>query len=218
VSDGGLPGILRRIGYGALAINALGGAVALALYRVVRHGERETLHAPADAIVVLGAEVQPSGRPSAALRGRVRRAVALYHDGYAPRVVMTGGVGESGIAEATVMQALAVAHGVPEGAIVLEPHATRTVESARAVGALARAAGWRSVIVVSDPFHLRRTALLFAAEGLAVQTAGTDDYYFTRRFRRFYRGREVAALVAQTLMGEIPLRAWRQVRRTTDDD
>ncbi len=156
------------------------------------------MHGAADAIIVLGAQVHRDGRPSAALRGRVRRAVALYHAGYAPRLIVTGGVGESGIAEAAVMEAIAVAHGVPADAIVLEARATRTLESAQAVGALVRAAGWRSVIVVSDPFHLWRSALLFRAEGLAVQTAATDDGYFSARSRRYYRAREMAALIVQT--------------------
>ncbi len=186
----------------------LGGCAFAALYASVRRGERETVRRPADAIVVLGAQVHIGGRPSAALRGRVQRGVALYQHGYAPRILMTGGVGESGIAEAVVMQALAVGMGVPEAAVGLEPQATRTVESAENVGALARAAGWESVIVVSDPFHLRRSALLFATEGLAVQTAGTDDRYFSPQSRRYYRLREVAALIVQMGLREIPLSSW----------
>jgi uncharacterized SAM-binding protein YcdF (DUF218 family) len=208
-----VPIIVRRLGVGALAIGAAGAVSVAVLYAIVRYGERETVRAPADAIVVLGAQVQRNGRPSAALRGRVRRAMALYHAGLAPRLVVTGGVGEAGIAEASVMQALAVAGGVPETAIVMEPRAARTLESGHAVGLIGRQAGWRSVIVVSDPFHLWRTALIFVAEGFAVQTAGADDRYYTARSRRFYRGREMAALFVQTVAGEIPLNVWRRAAR-----
>lgn len=203
---------VRKPGYVALAIGSAGAVATLAtlgLYGVVRHGERETVHRAADALIVLGAQVHRNGRPSAALRGRVLRAVELYHGGYAPRMILTGGVGDAGVSEAAVMQAVAIAHRVPERALVLEPHATRTSESAQAVGTIARRNGWHAVIVVSDPFHLWRSALLFVAEGLAVQTAATDDRYFTRRSRRYYRGREVAALIVQTVRGEIPLRAWQ---------
>ena len=203
----------RKRGGGILAVVATGAAIVAALYAFVRRGERETVRTPADAIIVLGAQVHRNGRPSAALRGRVQRAVALYHAGMAPRLVVTGGVGEAGISEASVMQALAVAVGVPESAIVIEPRATRTLESARAVGMIGRQAGWQSVIVVSDPFHLWRTALMFVMEGFTVRTAATDDRYYTTRSRRFYRGREMAALFVQTVTGEIPLRAWRRVVR-----
>jgi uncharacterized SAM-binding protein YcdF (DUF218 family) len=212
---------MRRVGISALGTGAAGLASVAALYAVVRYGERETVHTPADALIVLGAQVHRNGRPSAALQGRVRRAVALYHAGLAPRLVVTGGVGEAGIAEASVMQALAVAGGVPEEAVVIESRATRTLESARAIGVLGRRAGWQSVIIVSDPFHLWRTALLFLKEGFAVQTAATDDRYYTARSRRYYRMREMAALFVQTVAGEIPLRAWwraaRQRRGVHDD-
>jgi uncharacterized SAM-binding protein YcdF (DUF218 family) len=204
---------VRRLGCVAPVIGSVGA--------IVRRGEQETVRVPADAIVVLGAQVHRNGRPSAALRGRVIRATRLYHAGFAPRLVLTGGVGESGIAEAAVMEAIAIAHDVPESALVVEPRATRTVESARAVGAIAGANGWHTAIVVSDPFHLWRSALLFRAEGLAVQTAGTDDRYFTTRSRRYYRGREVVALFMQTLSGEIPPGTWWQtarMRRKVHDD
>ncbi len=208
----------RNPGGGILAVLATGAAIVAALYVFVRRGERGTARTHADAIIVLGAQVHRNGRPSAALRGRVQRAVALYHAGLAPRLVVTGGVGEAGVSEASVMQALAIATGVPESAIVIEPQATRTLESARAVGVIGRQAGWRSVIVVSDPFHLWRSALLFAAEGFTVRTAATDDRYYTARSRRFYRGREIAALFVQTGTGEIPLRAWwRAVSGETEE-
>jgi uncharacterized SAM-binding protein YcdF (DUF218 family) len=221
VNGRGVRLIARNAGYGALAAGTVGVAVAFGAYWFVRRGERETVHGAADAIIVLGAQVHRDGRPSAALRGRAQRAVALYHVGRAPRLIVTGGVGESGIAEAAVMEAIAVARGVPVAAIVLEERATRTLESARIVGALARAAGWRSVIVVSDPFHLWRSALLFRAEGLVVQTAATDDRYFSARSRRYYRMRETAALIVQTVNGEIPLNIWREMvsgRRSAHDD
>jgi uncharacterized SAM-binding protein YcdF (DUF218 family) len=209
---------VRRIVCGVFAIGALGATVVFGMYRCVRRGERETVRNAADALIVLGAQVHRNGRPSAALRGRVQRAVALYHAGFAPRLIVTGGIGESGIAEAAVMEALAVAQGVPAPAIVLEPRATRTLESAHAVGAIARAAGWRSVIVVSDPFHLWRSMLMFRAEGLVAQTAATDDRYFTARSRRYYRWREVSALIVQGASGEIPLTAWWRTGSHMDEE
>ena len=122
MNGGRVSTIARRVGVGALAVGVGVGVLAAARYvaGAVRRGERETVRGGADAIVVLGAQVHRNGRPSAALRGRVLRAVALYHAGYAPRLVLTGGVGESGVAEAVVMEALAVAQGVPATACVLE--------------------------------------------------------------------------------------------------
>ena len=47
---------------------------------------------PVDAIVVLGA-AQYNGRPSPVLRARLDHALGLYREGYAPLIVVTGGVG-----------------------------------------------------------------------------------------------------------------------------
>ena len=123
----------RRIVVVLVALLLAGVLTPLALYVEVRRGERGTASAPADAIVVLGAAVLPNGTPTQAVRGRVRKAVELYHAGYAPTIVMTGGIGASGYSEAATMQALAVAQGVPEAAIVIEGAATRTIESAENV-------------------------------------------------------------------------------------
>lgn len=200
---------MRRVWCGLLAAGAVGLVLPLQVYRFIRCGERETVRTMADAIVVLGAQVHRDGRPSAALRGRVHRGVTLYHTGHAPRLIMTGGVGEAGIAEAAVMQGIAYGLGVPERAVVLEPTATSTAESALAVAAICARAGWWSVIVVSDPFHLARTALLFRAAGLVVQTAATDDRYFSARSRRYYRAREMAAVFVRILRGELPTLLWQ---------
>ena len=73
--------------------------------------------------------------------------------------------------EAAVMEGIAVAQGVPADALVLEARATRARESAQAVGALAREAGWQSVLDVRQPCHPWRSALPFRPLGMPVQTA-----------------------------------------------
>lgn len=200
---------MRRLIAGALTVGVAGIAALSVLYGIILRGERGTVQVPADAIVVLGAQVRADGTPSAALRGRVRRAVELYNEGYASVLVVTGGVGASGYTEAAAMRNLAVAAGVPEAAIVVEPRAARTVESAHNIAALATMHKWHTVIVVSDPFHLARSAGLFAAQGFAVQTAGSHDSYYSSQGRRYYRTREVAALFVQAINRELPPRAWR---------
>ena len=67
-----------------------------------------------DAIVVLGA-AQYNGRPSPVLRARLDHALALYREGYAPLIVVTGGVGRGDTtSEAIVGRRYLVAHGVPD--------------------------------------------------------------------------------------------------------
>ena len=126
---------------------------------------------PADAIVVLGSAVWPGERPSPSLARRIGRGIELWQAGLAPVLAPTGGVGYYPPAEAEVMARVARESGVPASALVIEPEATSTSESAEKVRALALAHGWQRVIVVSEPYHLRRASWLFREQGLEVQTA-----------------------------------------------
>jgi len=62
----------------------------------------------ADAIVVLGCRVDNAGLPSERMRRRMALAVALYRDGAAPLIVLSGG-GLGPVAEAAAMRDLALA-------------------------------------------------------------------------------------------------------------
>lgn len=110
----------------------------------------------ADAIVVLGAGVGPDGKAGKGLERRVLHAVRLYKKGFAPHIIMTGGVGTYPPAEAEVAARLAMQKGVPRGAIVLENKSTSTWENAAFAAAICKKHGWKNVLIVSDPFHLWR--------------------------------------------------------------
>jgi uncharacterized SAM-binding protein YcdF (DUF218 family) len=132
---------------------------------------------PADAIVVLGA-AQYRGRPSPVLRARLDHAVALFAQGFAPRLVLTGGIAEGDTAsEAAVSRTYVMRAGVPDSAILLENDGRTTHQSLHAVAQLLEARGLERVILVSDPFHLFRASLVARRNGLAVRTSPTraDD-------------------------------------------
>lgn len=122
----------------------------------------------ADVIVVLGARVQQDGSPSPTLRARVEHAVTLYRRGFATRLLFSGGIGDFGASEASVSRALAVELGVPAGACLVEEQSHSTKQNAAFSAELIRAQGWRSVVVVTDPYHLPRARDLFVAEGFEV--------------------------------------------------
>ena len=131
--------------------------VSLILVLVVSQQDQRR---PVDAIVVLGA-AQYNGRPSPVLRARLDHAIDLYDRGYAPLLVLTGGVGEGDTtSEAAVGRRYAYRAGVPEDAILTEEHGRTTTESLYAVSALLHERGATRVILVSDPFHVLRLRVL----------------------------------------------------------
>jgi uncharacterized SAM-binding protein YcdF (DUF218 family) len=128
-----------------------------------------------DAIVVLGA-AQYNGRPSPVLRARLDHAVTLYREGYAPLVVVTGGVGAGDTtSEAIVGQRYLVAREVPEEDIVVQPVGRTTRTSMTAVGQWLRGRGLRRVLLVSDPFHMFRLRLEARRIDLEAYTSPTES-------------------------------------------
>ncbi len=129
----------------------------------------------ADAIVVLGA-AQYEGRPSPVLKARLDHAIELHRRGLAPLLVVTGGRGYGDTTtEAAVSQRYAVRRGVARDAILLEDHGRTTSESMRAVASMlaTSAASPRRVILVSDPFHMLRLAVLARRFALTPVTSPT---------------------------------------------
>jgi uncharacterized SAM-binding protein YcdF (DUF218 family) len=137
----------------------------VSLFAVIIWGHRDTAR-PAAAIVVLGA-AQYVGHPSPVLRARLDHAVSLWRRGLAPRMVLTGGTGEGDTtSEAVVSRHFVVQQGVPDSAILLETKGRTTSESLRAVAAMMTAERSDTVILVSDPFHMLRLAILARRFGL----------------------------------------------------
>ena len=127
----------------------------------------------ADAIVVLGA-AQYVGRPSPVLRARVDHAVSLWKRGLAPTLILTGGTGVGDTtSEAAVARKYAMSRGVPDRAIVLEIKGRTTSESMRAVARIMDDRERKSVILVSDPFHMLRLSILARRFGLEPYTSPT---------------------------------------------
>jgi uncharacterized SAM-binding protein YcdF (DUF218 family) len=91
---------------------------------------------------------------------RSLKAQALYHDGFAPLIVLTGL--EKGIAtpppRLTWRADYLAAHGVPRSALRFEVGSRNSYEEATNILALMQKQKWQRVIVVSDPPHMRRLA------------------------------------------------------------
>jgi uncharacterized SAM-binding protein YcdF (DUF218 family) len=135
------------------------------LAAVVLWGRRDDAR-PASAIVVLGA-AQYEGRPSPVLRARLDHAVLLWKRGLAPRMILTGGRGSGDTtSEAEVGKRYVIKQGVPESAIALETKGRTTSESLHAVSQILRSDENRSVVLVSDPFHMLRLTILARRLGL----------------------------------------------------
>jgi uncharacterized SAM-binding protein YcdF (DUF218 family) len=92
---------------------------------------------------------------------RVRQAAALYQQGYAPLVLLSGGEEMAGISVPEVLRRQALALGIPPDALLSEPDSTSTAEQARFLRPLLEPRGIRRAIIVTSSYHTRRTRRLF---------------------------------------------------------
>jgi uncharacterized SAM-binding protein YcdF (DUF218 family)/glycosyltransferase involved in cell wall biosynthesis len=140
--------------------------------------------AAAEAIVVFAGGVGESGKAGGGAQERIARAVALYKSGYAPVLVLSSGYVYS-FQEAEVMRALAVDQGVPASAILLERRAANTFQNVKFVDEMLREHGWRRVLLVSSPYHMRRALLVWRKQApdvtvLPTPVAESQFYEHTR--------------------------------------
>lgn len=117
-----------------------------------------------DAIVVLGFSADSDGNPTPVELERVTEAVHEYERGVAPRVIFTGGAVANRFVEAQVMAHAAEAQGIPQSAVLVEPLARDTIQNACYSVRIMNQHGWRSAEVVSNAWHLQRSALIFSHE------------------------------------------------------
>jgi uncharacterized SAM-binding protein YcdF (DUF218 family) len=92
---------------------------------------------------------------------RVREGAELYHQGYAPWVLLSGGEKLQGLAIPDLQRAQALRHGIPASALLFETASTSTAEQARFLRPMLEGRGVRRAIVVTSSFHTRRTRYLF---------------------------------------------------------
>jgi uncharacterized SAM-binding protein YcdF (DUF218 family) len=119
----------------------------------------------ADAALVLGNRAYLRGRPNSCLTGRVDAGLALASAGLARSLVFAGGIdSEDGRIEAEVMRDHARASGYA-GLLLLEPASQSTRENLALSTAVLQGAGVKSVIVVTEPYHLWRARRLAQASG-----------------------------------------------------
>jgi uncharacterized SAM-binding protein YcdF (DUF218 family) len=114
---------------------------------------------PADLAVVLGNHVAADGTVSGRLCRRLDRALELYQHGKVPTIVVSGGRDPGSPFEAEAMKRYLVERGVPAGAIVEDRGGENTYLTARFTADYMQRHGLRSVIAVSQYYHVTRTKL-----------------------------------------------------------
>ena len=148
-----------------------------------------------DYAIIFGARVR-RGQPSPTLRQRIEGALA--YAGERPDTVFlpTGGVGESGEAEAEVVAKVLREAGIARDRILVESRGRDTLESVRFCDAILRERGdCRAVICCTSSYHQPRCALLLRLAGhrVIVPPVPSDWGRLKTRAYAFQLAREAVA-------------------------
>jgi uncharacterized SAM-binding protein YcdF (DUF218 family) len=157
----------------------------------------------ADAIVLLGCRIGPSGRPLLPAMRRAETAARAYHRGVAPVLVVSGGRRWGEHAEATALARELGREGVPESAIVEELCSLSTHENAVFSAAILRRLGARRAAIVTCWWHMPRALANFRA-------AGVDAVAIPTEVRELGLGGRAHVLTHELVSGWFDARARRR--------
>lgn len=155
-----------------------------------------------DCVVVCGCPAADGGSPSRVMKTRVEKAVSLWQEGKAGKLIFSGAAVKNSYVEAEVMKTCALDMGVPEDAVITETEAVSTYHNMKLVKPLMEKYGFKNCIVVTNSWHLRKAAHYADKFGFdhvmcpAEEPEGTGKFYALwhyaainlHMYLNFYRG------------------------------
>lgn len=149
-------------------------AAGMLAWRIYSFGNI-TYDGPADAAIVLGAAVWTRD-PSPVFKERINHAINLYQKGRVRKLIFTGGQGNPGEpTEASAARDYALQSGVPASDILIEDKSHTTFENILNAKQLADTQGLRTVLIVSDPLHMKRAMTMARDAGLEAHPSPTPS-------------------------------------------
>ncbi len=154
----------------------------------------------ANAIVVMGA-AQWDGAPSPVLEARLNEADLLFHQHWAPKIVVTGGrrPGDA-FTEAQASASYLEGLGVPASALLLSG-GSNSYENIADCAPELRAAHIKTLDVVTDPFHEDRSMAIVSEQGFTPYPTPTQTSPIKGTKTIPYFARETVAVALGRIVG-----------------
>ena len=143
---------------------------------------------------MLGCQVKADGVPSHMLEDRLRRSVALYEAGAAPKLLMSGDHGQIEYNEVATMKNYAIDAGIASSDVFMDHAGFSTYESLYRARDVFQA---KRVIIVTQKYHLYRA--LHIANALGLEAWGVDTAYRSYSGQLYREVREILARIKERL-------------------
>lgn len=147
-----------------------------------------------DAIIVLGAQVKPSGEPSLQLQWRIDAAAKAWKERNCVIVVCGAQGGNEPAPEAYVMRDELIKQGVDEGMILMDAESFNTRQNIANAVALLEGREVSHVLVVTSDYHLARAMAIAEDAGLDASGLGSPTLQGLRPWVK-NQGREALAWI-----------------------
>jgi vancomycin permeability regulator SanA len=144
----------------------------------------------ADVALILGNTVKENGELSDRLKARVDKGLNLYQKQVVKKIIVSGGLGKEGFYEGDEMKKYLVLKGVNEKDIIVDNQGNTTLLSAFNYLKIQKEFNLKSVVVVSQYFHISRIRLMLKELGCANVYSAPAEYWEIRDvysvFREFF--------------------------------
>lgn len=147
----------------------------------------------ADLAVILGNKVNTDGSLSERLEKRLTCGLQLYKNGRVKIILVSGGLGKEGFYEGTRMRDYLIQNDVPSDKIIVDNKGNNTIATVDNTLKLTYSLHFKSLIVVSQYFHVTRTKMLFRKRGFDEVSSASPHYFefrdlysLTREFFAYY--------------------------------
>lgn len=185
------------------AVLTLIAVVVLGLMAAIYAEARGDEARPVDAIIVLGA-AQYNGRPTDVFESRLQHGLDLYNRGLAPVIIVTGGKQNGDTyTEAETGEQWLLNRGVPQSAILMENQGRDTWENIDGAHKAAEGRNIKSVLIVSDGFHLFRAKRMAEAVGFDAYTSPAPNSPI-----RPWSGVEFSYVIRETVAVIVQMPRW----------
>lgn len=131
----------------------------------------------ADIAIILGNKVNEDGTLSARLEKRLETGIELYKNYRVKKILVSGGLGKEGFYEADKMKEFLISNAIPESVILVDNYGNNTRLTVENSLKFHQKYKFKSIIVVSQYFHVTRTKKLFKEKGFTNVKSVSPKYF-----------------------------------------
>ncbi len=146
-----------------------------------------------DVAIVLGAGTT-DGNLSPIFRERLNHSIYLYNKDIIKNVILTGGYGRGQkLSDSEIAKQYCISKGIPNDVIIIEKKSNYTIENLAESKLILDSLGFKSVLLVTDPLHMKRSIDLAKHQNIKAKPSPTK----TTMYKSFFP--KIKSLLYETL-------------------